>query len=81
MFSEFTDNSGTRPQKGSPALLHTDQHDTSKAQKEKIELYTGVVHVVIFRHENSFRLFCFAIFLGALFGFCVLQTKKGSAAK
>jgi len=35
MFSEFIDDLGTRPQKGSPALLQTDQLDTSRAERKK----------------------------------------------
>jgi hypothetical protein len=75
MFSEFIDNLGMRPQKGSPALLETDKLDTSKTERKKIVLCTGAVHVAIFRYENNFCLFCFATFFQALFGFCVLQTK------
>jgi len=80
-FSEFIDNLGTRPQTGSPALLQTDRLDTSKVERNKILLYTGAVHVVIFRYESNFRLSCFAIIFQTLFGFCVLQTKKCSVAK
>ena len=81
MLSEFIDNLGTRPQKGSPSLLQTDQLDTSKAERKKSYSIPEQYIWLIFRYENNFRSFCFGIFFQALFGFCVLQTKKGSMAK